>query len=197
MTQARGQLHRLPAGVPAARPGLPVAASFRRSCRSSSWSLAGYVVLLHRSVDRPRARTRSASRRPARATPASRWRGASALVYVLSGVVAEPRGGHLRRAPRPGAVRRRHRLRARRDHGGRARRHVGLRRPRHALGHAARPVRRSSVLQNGLQLAALPSELTGVLTGVAAGRRRSPLDRVRAPAPRRAAPSISWKRRST
>ena len=67
----------------------------------------------------------------------------SALVYVLSGLVASAGGYHLRRASRAGKVGRRHRLRARRDHRRRARRHVGLRRARHARRHVARSVRAS------------------------------------------------------
>ena len=106
--------------------------------------------------DRPRAVSRSASRPRARATPASRSSGGSALVYVLSGLVAEPGGDHLRRPPRPGQGRRRHGLRAARDHRRRAGRHVDLRRPRQRSTGTLLGLFAIAVLQNGLRLADLP-----------------------------------------
>ena len=89
MTQRRGQLHRLSRRVPRPRPGLSLAASSRRSCRCSSLVLRGYVrpaAPLGRSAARC---TRSASS-PAGARYAGHpgRRGASALVYLLSGLVA-------------------------------------------------------------------------------------------------------------
>ena len=102
--------------------------------------LLGYALLLHRSVIGRALYAIGFSADGARfaGLPVRRRVG---LVYVLSGVVVERGGYHLRRASRAGAVGRRHRLRARRDHRRRARRHVGVRRPRHARRHGARPVR--------------------------------------------------------
>ena len=115
--------------------------------------------------DRPRAVCDRLQRRRARATPGSRSTGASALVYVLSGLVASVAAiiyvAHL----------------------GQARSDAGTGYELDAItavvlggtsvfggrgtlgGHGAGAFA-LSVLQNGLQLAALPSELTGVLTGV-------------------------------
>ena len=78
------------------------------------------------------------------------------LVYRAVGPGGEPGGDHLRRPSGPGQGRRRHRLRADGDHGGRARRHVDLRRPRHGFTARCSACSRSSILQNGLRLAALP-----------------------------------------
>ena len=119
------------------------------------------------SIGRSAARcTRSGSAPPARAMPASRSRNGSALVYVLSGVMASLAGDHLRRASRAGASR----TRAPATSSTRSPRSCSA--ARRCSAAAARSggtllgLFALSVLKNGLQLAALPSELTGVLTGV-------------------------------
>ena len=76
-----------PAVVPGARARAISAASFPRSCRSSSWSSRHTSCCCTDRSSAARS-TRSASPPPARATPAFRSRGGSALVYVLSGLVA-------------------------------------------------------------------------------------------------------------
>ena len=147
-----------------------LAASFPRSCRCSSLILAAIRRAAASIGDRPRAGTRSASARPGAryaGIPVERRIGARSI--CSSGLIVEPGGDRLRRASRPGEIGRRDRLRARRNHRRRPRRHVGIRRARHAVGHLL-GLFALSVLRNGLHLAALPSELTGVLTGYAAGR---------------------------
>ena len=150
--------------------------------------VAAYVVLLHRSVDRPRAVRDRLHGRRARATPAipvARRVGARLRAVGAGG---ERGGDHLRRPPRPGqadagtgyeldaitAVV----LGGTSVFGGRGTLCGTL------LGLFA-----LTVLQNGLQLAALPSELAGVLTGVAARRPRLP-SIAQPPARRRAAPAF-------
>ena len=125
----RRQLHPVSRPVSVSRPGLllggvptqvpifvVVAVGLLGACCTAPRSAAAW--------------SRSAFRPKGHATPAFRSNGWSALVYVLSGLVAEPGGDHLRGAPGPGQGRRRHRLRAGGDHGGRAGRHVDFRRSR-------------------------------------------------------------------
>ena len=99
--------------------------------------LAGYVDPVapvgHRARDlrdRLRCRRCALRRRAREATPRAGLRAV--------GPRGQPCGDRLRRASRPGAIGRRHRLRARRHRRGGARRHLGLRRPWHAVGHADR-----------------------------------------------------------
>ena len=66
----------------------------------------------------------------------ARWTGLRSL-----GSRCEHRRPRVRCAPRAGAIRRGHGIRARRHHRGGARRNVGLRRPGYDLGHAGRAVR--------------------------------------------------------
>ncbi len=162
----RGQLHRLSARafsalgqgylwgvVPdaAACCSLPILVALRRPAASIGRRAR---VVRHRI-----------QRRPARATRGCRSSGGSASLYLLSGLDLERRGDRLRRAPRSGEVGRGLRIRARCDHGRRPRRHVRVRRARARCGAPCSGCSRLSVLRNGLHLAALPSELTGVLTG--------------------------------
>ena len=164
ITAGRGQLHRVPAEVPVSRPGIP-----RRRDPDAAAGVraivAAYVVLLHRSVIGPGA-VRDRLHGAGRALRRDSGRTAHRSRLRAVGAGGERRGDHLRRASRAGAVGCGHRLRARRDHRGRARRHVGVRRTRHAAAVRCSGCSRWRCCRHGLHLAAWPSELTGILTGV-------------------------------
>ena len=194
----RRQLHRISRElVPLPRPGLlarrdpDAGADLRRRWPRRSG------CCLHRTTSAA-AWSRSASRPRGPATPGCRSSGWSRLVYVLSGLVAEPGGDHLCGAPGPGQGRRRHRLRAGGDHGRRAGRHVDLRRPGERPGTLL-GLFAIAVLQNGLRLADLPAELAGVLTGTLApgGDRARPSGQRPGRAPAPASHSIHPRRSST
>ncbi len=133
-----GELHGIPRLVPRARARVSVgrgagAASDLRARPRRVRRAAPSIDRGARAVrDRLHAGRRALCRHPGRAP-----RGPH-LLSVRPRL--EPGGDHLRRAPRPGAIGRRERLRARRDHGGRPRRHVGVRRARHPARHGARPL---------------------------------------------------------
>ena len=94
-----GELQRISARVPGARPGL-LWGVIPAQLPILVVAFAAYVVLLHRSVSAARC-TPSASARRARGTRYSRGRRVG-LVYLLSGVVASARRDRLRRPPRAG-----------------------------------------------------------------------------------------------
>ena len=142
-----GQLHRLSARLPRARPGLPAgrhsgaAAALRRWC----WPDTSYCCTARSSAARCMP---SGSRRPARATPGFRSAAGRAGVPAL-GAGVQPGGDRLRRASGSGAVGCRQRLRARCDHGRRAGRHVGVRRARARSGARCSACSRSRCCATG------------------------------------------------
>ena len=154
--------------IPVARPGI----SRRRRARAVSDLLAGARRLLRCCCIARRSGARStpsASARRARATPAFRCAPRLALIYFLSGVVGELAAiiyvAHLGQAKSDAGTGYELAAITAVVLGG-----TSIFGGRGTVWGTLFGLFAMSVLQNGLRLAALPSELTGVLTGIAADR---------------------------
>ena len=143
-----------------------ISAAWCRCSFRSCWSaIAGYWVLLHRSADRAHALRGRLQSAAARATRASRCSGAWRCVYFLSGVVSSLAAiiyvAHLGQAKSDAGTGYELAAITAVVLGG-----TSVFGGRGTVWGTVLGLFAISVLQNGLRLAALPSEMTGVLTGV-------------------------------